>query len=65
MREIVAAFERQLGEKLSIEVDPARVRAVERMHLLADVSKLKRRTGWEPKWGIDEGVATLLKEPVA
>lgn len=62
VREIVAAFERQLGEPLSIEVDPARVRKVERMHLLADVRKLKAATGWEPKWGIDEGVATLLKE---
>ena len=62
VREIVEAFERQLGEPLTIEVDPARVRKVERMHLLADVSKLKRVTGWEPKWGIDEGVATLLKE---
>lgn len=62
VREIVAAFERQLGEKLTIEVDPARVRKVERMHLLADVSKMKRVTGWEPKWGIDEGVATLLRE---
>ncbi|MBK6831564.1 MAG: NAD-dependent epimerase/dehydratase family protein [Flavobacteriales bacterium] len=45
VREIVEAFERQLGEKLTIEVDPARVRKVERMHLLADVSKLKRATG--------------------
>jgi UDP-glucose 4-epimerase len=62
VREIVEAFERQLGEKLGIEVDAARVRKVERMHLLADVSKLKRMTGWEPRWGIDEGVATLLKE---
>lgn len=62
VREIVEAFERQLGEKLSIEVDPARVRKVERMHLLADVHKLKSATGWEPRWGIDEGVATLLKE---
>ncbi|MCB9193621.1 MAG: SDR family NAD(P)-dependent oxidoreductase [Flavobacteriales bacterium] len=62
VREIVEAFERQLGEKLRIDVDPARVRKVERMHLLADVGKLKRVTGWEPKWGIDEGVATLLKE---
>ncbi len=62
VREIVEAFERQLGEKLMIEVDPARVRKVERMHLLADVEKLKRATGWEPLWGIDEGVATLLKE---
>ena len=64
VREIVEAFERQLGEKLTIEVDPARVRKVERMHLLADVSKLKRFTGWEPQWGIDEGVASLLKENV-
>lgn len=65
VREIVEAFERQLGESLTIEVDPARVRKVERMHLLADVSKLKRMTGWEPRWGIDEGVATLLKETLA
>ena len=64
VREIVEAFERQLGEKLTIEVDPARVRKVERMHLLANVDKLKRTTGWEPGWGIDEGVATLLKEHV-
>jgi UDP-glucose 4-epimerase len=62
VREVVEAFERQLGEKLKIEIDPARVRKVERMHLLADVRKLKTTTGWEPKWGIDEGVATLLRE---
>jgi UDP-glucose 4-epimerase len=65
VREIVEAFERQLGETLTIEVDPSRVRKVERMHLLADVCKLKRVTGWEPQWGIDEGVATLLKEEVS
>ena len=65
VREIVDAFSRQLGEPLHIEVDPARVRKVERMHLLADVGKLKRVTGWEPRWSIDEGVATLLTEDVA
>lgn len=62
VREVVEAFARQLGEPLSIEVDPARVRKVERMHLLADVSKLSKATGWEPRWGLDEGVATLLQE---
>ena len=62
--EVVQAFERVLGEPLSIEVDEARVRKVERMHLLADVGKLKRRTGWEPRWSIDEGVASLLTEPL-
>jgi UDP-glucose 4-epimerase len=65
VREIVQAFERQLGEPLTIAVDPARVRKAERMHLLADITKLKRLTGWEPRWGIDEGIATLLKEPIA
>ena len=65
VREIVTAFERQLGEKLTINVDPARVRKVERMHSLADVGKLKHATGWEPQWGIDEGVASLLKENVS
>ena len=31
------------------------------MHLLADVSKLKAFTGWEPKIGIFEGIKTLLQ----
>ena len=61
VREIVEAFERQLGHPLTVQTDPSRVRKVERMHLLADVSKLKQCTGWAPRWGIDEGVATLLK----
>lgn len=59
--EIVEAFERQLGEKVTIEVDQARVRKVERQHLLADVSKLKKMTGWEPQWDIDKGIKNLVE----
>jgi len=59
--EIVEAFEKQLHQKITIEVDPARVRKVEREHLLADVSKLKRITGWKPLWGIDEGIKNLVE----
>ena len=59
--EIVDAFSRQLGETIEIEVDETRVRKVERMHLLADVSKLKS-TGWQPLIGIDEGIATLINK---
>ncbi len=58
--EIVDSFALALGEKIEINVDPDRVRKVERMHLLADVSKLKS-LGWEPKIGIDEGIKTLVK----
>jgi UDP-glucose 4-epimerase len=59
--DIVAAFERQLNEKITIEVDPARVRKVEREHLLADVSKLKNKAVWAPAWGIDEGIQNLIQ----
>jgi nucleoside-diphosphate-sugar epimerase len=58
--EIVEAFGRQLKEEIKIEVDPARVRKVERQHLLADVNKLKQKAGWEPVWGIDEGIKDLI-----
>ncbi|MBN2611622.1 MAG: NAD(P)-dependent oxidoreductase [Bacteroidales bacterium] len=59
--EIVEAFEKQLNEKIHIEVAPERIRKVERMHLLADISKLKNKTGWEPKWSIDDGIRDLVK----
>jgi UDP-glucose 4-epimerase len=62
VREIVAAFARELGEEVRIEVDPERVRKVERQHLLADVTKLKRFAQWEPKVTLDEGIRTLLHE---
>lgn len=58
--DIVNAFERQLKEKITVEVDPARVRKVEREHLLADVSKLKSLTGWSPLLGIDEGIKNMI-----
>jgi UDP-glucose 4-epimerase len=58
--EIVQAFERQLDEKITIEIDPSRVRKVEREHLLADVSKLKS-VGWTPRLGIDEGIRDLIQ----
>lgn len=59
--EIVEAFERQLKEKITIEVDQSRVRKVEREHLLADISKLKKITHWQPVWGIDEGINNLVQ----
>jgi UDP-glucose 4-epimerase len=59
--EVVAAFEQVLGEKIIIEVDPARVRKVERMHLLADITKLKNFIDWEPKISLKQGISTLIE----
>jgi UDP-glucose 4-epimerase len=60
--EIVDAFSRELGEKISIEVEQSRVRKVERMHLLADITHLQQFTGWKPEIGIDEGIRTLIEK---
>ena len=64
VREIVEAFERQLGESIQIEQNPKRMRKSDRMHLLADITKLKERVGWEPTISIDEGIKTLIKQPI-
>ena len=60
--EVVEEFEKILKDKIIIEVDPSRVRKVERMHLLADVSKLKNRTDWEPKWSLNQGINDLVEK---
>lgn len=58
--EVVKEFENQLGEAININVNQSRVRKVERMHLLADISKLKAFIDWEPKINLGEGIKTLL-----
>jgi UDP-glucose 4-epimerase len=59
--DIVEAFEQAIGEKIIIKQDPSRMRKSDRMHLLADVSKLKAFTGWEPRVNIYQGVKTLVE----
>lgn len=61
VREVVQAFEQELGEEIIIQVDPNRVRKVERMHLLADISKLKKFINWEPQISLNQGIQTLIK----
>ena len=58
--DVVKEFESQLGEEITIKVDQSRVRKVERMHLLADISKLKAFMNWEPEISLSEGIKTLL-----
>lgn len=58
--EIADAFSKALGEQVSVEVDPAKVRKVDRLHLLADITKLKSFTGWAPQISIAEGIDTLI-----
>jgi UDP-glucose 4-epimerase len=58
--EIVDAFESVLNEKIEIVQDPLRMRKSDRLHLLADNTKLKKFLNWEPQIGIIEGINTLI-----
>ena len=62
VREIVEAFETITGEAITIEQDPVRMRKSDRMHLLADISKLSEFIEWKPKVSIEEGIKTLVNQ---
>ena len=65
IKEVVEAFEVALGEKLEVKKDPLRVRKSDRMHLLADINKLKSFLNWEPALSIEEGLKTLLTQNIS
>lgn len=45
---------------VEIHVDPARVRPVDQPLLVADASKLRAATGWEPRFSISQTLADML-----
>ncbi|HSQ55562.1 MAG TPA: NAD-dependent epimerase/dehydratase family protein [Gemmata sp.] len=48
------------GKPLKIEIDPAKLRPTERVHLRADVTKLREMIGWAPHSDLRRGLAELL-----
>lgn len=61
MNEVINMIGELLGKKLTIEVDPAKIRPVERPYLQADVRKLKQLIGWTPHADLSRGLTELLK----
>jgi UDP-glucose 4-epimerase len=60
MQQVVELLGELLGRPLPIDCDPTRVRPVERAHLQADVSRLRRLLGWVPHADVRRGLADLL-----
>jgi UDP-glucose 4-epimerase len=58
--ELVSACELILGQRLTVAVDARRLRDNDRNELIADVSLLKRTTGWSPSRSTEETLANLL-----
>jgi GDP-4-dehydro-6-deoxy-D-mannose reductase len=50
------------GVPIEVFVDPARVRPVDQPLLVADASKLRLATGWEPAFSIEQTLADMLDD---
>ena len=50
------------GIDIKVQTDPQRVRKGELRYICGDNSKLKRATGWTPKYGIDETIAYIYSK---
>jgi UDP-glucose 4-epimerase len=64
VRDIVGICEAILGESIEIEQSARLTRKVDRMHLCADIGKMRQMTGWEPKLSIHEALRELLEAGV-
>lgn len=62
VKEVADTFAAALGEKIEVEIDPARVRKVDRPHLVADIGKLKAAIAWAPRVSLENGLKEILRE---
>jgi nucleoside-diphosphate-sugar epimerase len=55
VRDVLAKLERVSGRRFAVRTEPAR--PGDQRHTFADTTKLRRHLGWEPKVGLDDGLA--------
>ncbi|HSC29235.1 MAG TPA: NAD-dependent epimerase/dehydratase family protein [Vicinamibacterales bacterium] len=59
VKEVVEVLGRILGRTITVVEEPARVRATERMLLVADISKIQQVTQWTPRIPLEDALADL------
>jgi UDP-glucose 4-epimerase len=60
MQDVVERISSITKQPLTIEIDPSKVRPVERPHLQADVNALQAMIGWVPHGDLSRGLRDLL-----
>ena len=64
VKDIIEMCEKILGRQIEIKQRPHLVRKVDRMHLWANIDKIRQATGWQPKVGINGALQELLEAGV-
>jgi len=64
VKDVVEMCESILGQRIEIKQSPNLTRKVDRMHLCANIDKIRQATGWQPKVGINEALQELLEASV-
>ena len=62
VKDILDRLRGLLGRPIAVVEDPARMRAVERMRLVADITRVHRATGWTPRITLDDTLKDLIAE---
>ncbi len=57
---IVASLRRILGRAITVVQEPSRLRATERMVLVADIGKIRRETSWTPRISLEDTLRDLV-----
>jgi UDP-glucose 4-epimerase len=58
--EIVDLMGTILGRRITVVGEPARMRATERMLLVADIGRIRHATGWTPRISLKESLTDLV-----
>tara|TARA_Y100000031_G_scaffold123334_1_gene138630 strand:- start:289 stop:1221 length:933 start_codon:yes stop_codon:yes gene_type:complete len=56
VNDLIKMIQNIIGKKLTVQKSDDRVRKLERMHLVSDISKIKKVIGWEPKITLDKAL---------
>lgn len=60
LEELLNGMISQAGIEIAVVVDPNRLRPVEIMELIADISKIRKKVGWKPVYSMDNTIGDLL-----
>ena len=59
VKDIVKAFENSINDKITIKQDSSKVRKSDRLHLLADITKLKNYLNWQPEESLNSAIKKM------